>query len=535
MTESLGRALHEIARTLESSAGSEEREVRVLEVLRQVVPYEWCALYHVPPGREPRIRVVPAAPLEVVQSISETVVNLHGLLVDARARSLEAQTTPWGTDLAVPLVGDDRVIGVLLVRGKVPYGAEGGYTEQHLRDLSITGAHVAAYLVIVAQARALGESRREAESANRMKDAFLALVSRALKTTLTSTLAWARILRSEETDRPERMKAVEAIERNTDLQTKRIEDLLELSCVMAADPHLDLDVVEPDRLIEAAVEGQRERAERRSIRVETSLDKSVGRLVADPARIVRVISSLLANAIQFSGHGGHVGVQLGRAGACARITVIDHGKGIAPEDLPHLFDTFRAGGNPLTRTYGAVGGGLAIAKPLVEAHGGRIWAESPGPEKGSTLTFELPLQASAVSAEGQPLTGIRVLVVDDDLEMLFAIGMVLEHFGADVTTAPSVAGALAILERAKPHVLLTDLVMPHESGYDLVRKVSTSATPLPAAALTASASSQERANAVAAGFRAYLAKPFAVSSLVKVVAALAGRSSQGPLEAALTP
>jgi signal transduction histidine kinase/ActR/RegA family two-component response regulator len=534
MTESLGRALHDIARTLESSAGSDERQARVLELLQQVVPYEWCALYHAPPGREPRLNVVPVAPLEVFQSISETIVNLHGLLVDARARSLEAQTTRWGTDLAVPLVGDDRVIGVLLVRGKAAYGVVGGYTEQHLRDLSITSAHLAAYLVIVAQARALAESRREAEAANRMKDAFLALVSRALKTTLTSTLAWARILRAEDTDRLERLKAVEAIERNTALQTKRIEDLLELSSVMAADPHLDLQVVEPDRLVEAAVEGQRERADRRSIRVQTSLDKSVGRLFADPARIVRVISSLLANAIQFSPRGGQVGVQLGRAGTSARITVVDHGKGIAPEDLPHLFETFRAGGNPLARTYGPVGGGLALAKPVVEAHGGRIWAESLGHEKGSTVAFELPLQVPATNS-GQPLLGIRVLVVDDDLDMLFATGMVLEHCGAEVTTAPSVAAALAVLERAKPHVLLSDLMMVNESGYDLIRKVAAGAVPLPAAALTASASSEERGNALAAGFRTYLAKPFAVSSLVKVVAELAGRSNEGALEDAVTP
>jgi signal transduction histidine kinase/ActR/RegA family two-component response regulator len=535
MSERLGRTLHDIARTLESCASSEEREARVLELLREVVPYEWCALYHAPPGREPRLQVVPEAPLEVLSSISETIVNLHGLLVDARARAVGAQATPGGRDLAVPLVGDDRVIGVLLVRGKSPHGAPGGYTEQHLSDLSIAGAHLAGYLVILAQARALSESQREAESANRMKDAFLALVSRALKSTLSSTLAWTRILRSEDAEGSGRRKAVEAIERNTDLQAKRIEELLELSCVMAADPHLQLEIVEPDRLIEAAVEGQRERAERKAIRVETFVDKSVGRLVADPARIVRVISSVLANAIQFSASGGQVGVHLARAGAHARIQVIDHGKGIAAEHLSRLFEPFREAGNPLARTYGELGGELAIARPLVEAHGGRIWAESPGCDKGSILTIELPMRAAAANADSHPLAGIRVLVVDDDLDMLFATGMVLEHFGAEVTTAPSATAAFAVLERAKPHVLLSDLMMAKESGYDLIRKVSALPVPLPAAALTASANGEERGNALAAGFRMYLAKPFAVSLLVKAVATLAGRLNASTLETAVIP
>ena len=299
---------------------------------------------------------------------------------------------------------------------------------------------------------------------------------------------------------------------------------------MDADPHLELEVVEPGRLIAAAVEGQQERAERRSIRIDTFLDGSVDRLVVDPARIVRVISNLLANAIQFTRRGGRVGVHLARAGACARIQVIDQGKGIAPDDLPHVFETFRAGRNPLTRTYGEVGGGLAVARPLIEAHGGRIWAESSGNETGSTLTIELPLGTTTPDAAERPLAGVRVLVVDDDADVLLATGMVLKDFGAEVTTVASVAAALDALEHARPHVLLSDLVMIGESGYDLIRKVSALDIPVPAAAVTASASGAERGSALAAGFRMYLAKPFAVSSLIRTVATLAGRPAPGSLE-----
>ncbi|HLK39718.1 MAG TPA: GAF domain-containing sensor histidine kinase, partial [Polyangiaceae bacterium] len=432
MTDTLGATLHDVVRTLESTRGSESRAVRVLELLRRIVPYELCALFHTPPGREPRLLLAPACSLDARQGIAATAAYIHELLVDERSRSLEAQTNRWGTDLAVPLIGDDRVIGVLLVRG-APRNPVGGYTEHHLRNLSIVGAQLAGYLVLVEMASALEERRREAETANRLKDVFLALVSRAQKTTLLSTLAWARILRSETLDPTEHCRAVQAIERNAHTQAKRIDELLDLSCLMVADPHLDLELVQPARLIEAAVDEQRPRAERKAIRVETVAEESMPPVLVDAARIVRVISNLLANAIQFTPHGGGVAVHLARAGLNVRIQVIDHGNGIPPEELAHVFDAFRAGRNPQVTTYGELGGGLAIVKPLVEAHGGAVRAESPGDQRGSILTIELPLQAEAPNAADRPLAGIRVLLVDDDVEMRVAAALVLELFGAQVT------------------------------------------------------------------------------------------------------
>ncbi len=522
MTDSLGPTLHDITRALESYVGSEAREIRVLELLRRIVPFELCALLHMPPGGEPRLVIVPEAPLGAAQSISDTIFKLHSQLVDDRAHSIMTPSNRSGGDLAVPLIGDDKTIGVLLVRAARD-ALSGGYTEQHLRDLAIVGAHLTGYLVMVAQAGALEQRRREAEAANRMKDAFLALVSRALKSTLTSTLARVSILRAEDTSPFEHHRAVEAIERNANAQARKVDELLELSCAMAADPHLDLEMVNPIRLIEEAVEGQRGQSERRSVQVEPVLDASVGPLLADPPRIVRVISNLLANAIQFSSPGSHVGVRLARVGARARIQVIDQGKGIPADDLPHLFDTFRTGGNPLARTYGELGGGLAIAKPLIEAHGGCIRAESPGANKGSTFTIELPLRAAPLDVSEQPLAGVRVLVVDDDGDMRLGVKMVLEHYGATVTAASSVAGALEALERSRPHVVLSDLNMVGESGYDFIRKLTAWDPTLPAAALTASVRSGEHGRALSEGFRSYLAKPFAIASLVKTVASLAGR------------
>lgn len=198
MTESLGRTLHGITQVLESAEGSEKRVLDVLELLRGLVPYEQCALLSALAGRAPRLLVVPPTPPEVRALLTETLVHLHGRLVGERSCSTEAVTKHWGSHLAVPLVGNDRVIGVLFVSGEAQGGPGGGFTEQHLRELSVVGALLASYLVMVDQARALDAARREAEASNRMKDEFLALVSRALKAPLMSTLACSRMVRSVE-------------------------------------------------------------------------------------------------------------------------------------------------------------------------------------------------------------------------------------------------------------------------------------------------------------------------------------------------
>jgi len=558
MRDLLGKTLHEAAQVLESAEGSEERMLRVLALLIRIVPYEQCALFIAEPGREPRLLFVPTTSPEVRAPLSETLIHLHSGLVDERAQPLDAPAKAWGARLAVPLVGNDQVIGVLFVSGAAPDGPAGGYTEEHLRELSIVSAQLAGYIAMVDQARTLDKARRDAEAANRRKDEFLALVSHELKTPLTSTLEWAHVLGSTETGPAGRVRAVEGIERNVQAQAKLIDEILELACVVTAGLRLRLEAVEPSSLIKAAVDEQRLRAEQRSVRVEAAIDKSVSQLVVDPVRIVQVISSLLAKAIHFTPNGGKVGVRLERVGAHARIRVIDDGGAIPPEALPrvlgeaagvmsiagltgisrevlsHVLETFRGHPNHITGAYGELGVGLAIVKSLVEAHGGRVHAESLEKEKGSTFTIDLPLPAEAPETSQRPLTGIRVLLVDDDEDMRSAVAAVLEEHGAHVTAVASAAAALAALERSRPHVLLSDLSMPDESGYDLMRKVAARDTALPVAALTSSATEEDCRRSRAAGFRMHLAKPLDVQTLVSAVATLAGRPLAKSLGAGIT-
>jgi CheY-like chemotaxis protein len=386
------------------------------------------------------------------------------------------------------------------------------------------GAQLAAYIVLVSQARALDEARREAEAANRMKDQFLALVSHELKTPLTSMLAWAAMLRSEDTVPSERTRAFEAIERNVQKQTMLIDEILDLACISSAYLRLNLESVAPASLIMAAVAEQLIHATRRSVRLETIIDESVHPLVVDRIRIVQVISNLLGSAIQITPSGGHVEVHLKRVGTHARIQVVDYGKGIQSEDSPQVFDGFRADPPPVLRACHELGMGLEVAKTLVEAHGGRVRAESLGEDHGSTVSVELPLPAEAPEEALLPLVGIRVLLVDDDDDLCSAAALVLEMHGAEVTAVASAAAALAALAHLRPHVLLSDISMPGENGYDLMRKVAALDAMLPAAALTSFALEADKRRALAAGFQMHLAKPFNIEALVAAVATLTGRS-----------
>jgi CheY-like chemotaxis protein/two-component sensor histidine kinase len=324
---------------------------------------------------------------------------------------------------------------------------------------------------------------------------------------LTSTLSWVHVMRSKDLQDSERTRALEAIERNLRAQAKLIDDLTDLSCVATAELSLKLRAVEPAGLIKAAVEDLRPRAEQRSINLKAALDRSV-KLLVDPDRLEHVVGILLANAMEATPDGGDVEVNLERAGAHARIQVTDGGKGISPESLPHEVEL-----------------GLPIVKRLVELHGGRMRADGEG---RAAFTVELPLAEAAhdVPEETRALSGIHVLIVDDDAEIREALTFLLERYGAAVTTAGSVPEALAALQRSMPDVLLCDVALPGESGYDLMRKVAASegGVALAAAAISGFSRSEDRQHSLAAGFRMHLAKPVEPEALIAAVASLAGRT-----------
>jgi len=529
--ETLSRTLYDMADVLGSAEGFEKRVLHVIELLQHLVPYDQCAFLETGPGRAPLVLVRPEPSPDERALLTRTLRTVLAGLVEDRAEARESPAALGGAHLAVPLLALDQVTGLFFVsRGESTFDAT------HLRVLSVVGAKLAAYLSMVRaraeeaeRARELDEARRTAEAANRAKDEFLALVSHELKTPLSSTLTWTHLLRSKSAGEDERLRAIEAIERNVRAEAKLIDDLLDLSCIATAELRLDLRAIEPVRLIKTAIEELRPRAERRLIRLEAGLDRSVRTLVVDPRRLDQVVSVLLGNAIRLTPDGGHIEVHLSRMGGCARLQIVDSGKGIRSDFLPYVFDVSPpAGGSD--GAHGAAALELAVVKHLVELHGGRIEVTSPGEERGATFTVELPLagpqpKKPGTRAEEEILAGIRVLVVDDDPDMRDALQFVLEYYGAEVTLAASVAEAVAALLRSRPDVLLSDLAMPGENGFDLMLQMAArqGKSAPPAAALTAYARDEDREKALAAGFLMHLAKPIAPDALVAAVARLAGR------------
>jgi signal transduction histidine kinase/CheY-like chemotaxis protein len=540
-------ALYDIAQLLESGEDAETRVSRALERLRALVPYEQCAVLDASPGRKPRLVTSPEVSPADRAELTALMLGLLGRLVDEHSGAAD-KSSKRGLHLAVPLVGQDVVVGVLLVRA-----AEGVHEEQHLRALSVVAAQLAAYFSILnttaleaERVQELERARQVAEAANRAKDEFLALVSHELRTPLSTILNWADALRSTATREADRLRAVEAIDRSARAQAKLIENLLDLSCVANATLRLDLRAVEPAKLIKEAMRVHSLQAAQKSILLDVILDESITPLVVDPRRLNQIVANLVANAIKFTPEGGRVEVRLERAGVFARIRVVDTGSGISADVLPTLFERFRQADSSTTRPHGGLGVGLALVKDLVELHGGTVRAESPGATKGATFIVDLPLPEPDVSSEPEThtgplhaLSGIRVLVVDDDRDICEVLQFVLESRGAVVTLANSAAEALSALELSMPDVLLSDIAMPGDNGYDLMRTIVARkgrGAP-PAAALSAYAAGQDLERALASGFRLQLAKPVDSEALVLAVADLARNTTggdAGPVQAPRT-
>jgi PAS domain S-box-containing protein len=387
---------------------------------------------------------------------------------------------------------------------------------------------------------------REAQEASRLKDEFLATVSHELRTPLTAILGWAHMLRTGQVNGDSAARAFETIERNARAQSQLIEDLLDVSRIITGKLRIDVRVVDPNSFIEAAVEAVRPAAEAKGVRLQKVMDTGVVSVSGDPVRLQQVVWNLLSNAIKFTPRGGRVQVRLERVNSHVEVSVSDTGAGIPADFLPHVFDRFRQADQKTTRHHGGLGLGLAIVRHLVELHGGTVKAESEGEGRGATFTVLLPVAPvySVEPSEGRVhpasrdtlpffdcpdrLDGLRVLVVDDEPDTREMLKTGLGHCGAEVTAAGSAAEALEALKAGVPDVLISDIGMPDEDGYTLMRQVralpAAEGGGVPAIALTAYARVEDRMQALRAGYHMHVTKPVELAELAAIVASLSRRA-----------
>ncbi|MFQ4144572.1 PAS domain S-box protein [Chlorogloeopsis sp. ULAP02] len=417
-------------------------------------------------------------------------------------------------------------------------------------------------------------ARAEAEAANRIKDDFLAIVSHELRSPLNPILGWSKLLLTRKLDVAKTTQALETIERNAKLQTRLIDDLLDVSRILRGKLSLNICAVDLVSTIESALETVRLAAEAKSIQIYTHFDSGVGKVEGDPNRLQQVVWNLLSNAIKFTPNGGQVEVRLGIGtrkrtrgqgdkktrreelhddcvsntqypipdpqsliANYAQITVTDTGKGISPDFLPYVFERFRQAGEATTRKFGGLGLGLAIVRHIVELHGGSIQVASLGEGLGATFTVTLPLinDVSQTSEENSlpetsaNLQGLRVVVVDDDVDTLNLLVLILEQYGVEVHGVASATEALLAIAQIQPDLLLSDIAMPETDGYMLIRQVraleAASPKKLPAIALTAFAGEANYQKVISAGFQRHLTKPVDPSELAMAIAALTRRNS----------
>ncbi len=432
--------------------------------------------------------------------------------------------------LIVPLTTGSRVLGTMSF-----IMAESGrhYDDDALAFAEELGRRAG---IAVENARlytAAQRARESADAANRAKDDFLAAVSHELRTPLTAILGWSKMLRANQLDDAKRGHATDTIERNAVTMTRLIEDLLDVSRIVSGKMRIEVRPTELGPVIAAALDSLKPAADAKDVVVERDLGSERTMVAGDAARLQQVVWNLVSNAVKFSSRGGHVRVSARCADGAIEVVVSDQGRGIPRRFLPFVFDPFRQAEGGIARTSGGLGLGLAIAKHLVDLHGGSIEASSEGEGKGATFRVRLPISEPRRAAAGPgaregslpQLEGLRVLTVDDEEDARQLVQVVLEHAGARVRTAASAAEAMAAMKAEVPDVLLSDIGMPGETGYDLIRRVR-SLPPseggnVPAAALTAYARAEDRNKALGAGFMMHVPKPIDPSELISVVGSLA--------------
>ena len=467
----------------------------------------------------------------------ESVPDL--VLMDADAQSVDA------LGLARALRGEPRTkrVPMVMVAAAPAQGAEGEVGPDEYvakpfasRDLiARLASHLELARVREEATRREQKARLDAEAANRAKDEFIAMISHELRTPLGAILIWAQLLRTEEFDAAATARAVGMIERSTRTLAQLIDDLLDVSRIIAGKLTFEARPVDLRYVVEAALDAAQMAAQTKGLAVERLLEPGVPPITGDAGRLQQVVGNLVANAIKFTAEGGRIQVSLERVAGHARIRVADTGTGINPEFLPFIFERFRQADTTSTRKQKGLGLGLAIARHIVEMHGGSIEAASRGEGEGSTFTVTLPLALrdeeveAPAKADDQPaseraLLGLRILVVDDEEDAREAMVVLLSQAGASVRSVGSALDAMDALRTEPPDLLLSDIAMPGEDGYSLIRQVRLLPPDrggrVPAAALTAYATLEDRRKALLAGYNDHIPKPVDPTRLIATVAGL---------------
>jgi signal transduction histidine kinase/DNA-binding response OmpR family regulator len=442
---------------------------------------------------------------------------------------------------------DERLVATLATQVAIAYENATLYTDAQL--------HATKLQLEIAERRQAEEQRAEmlvreqaaradAEQANRTKDEFLATLSHELRTPLTAILGWSHLVRTGKLEPPQLARALETIERNARSQSQLIDDLLDVSRIITGKLQIEPRPVDVCAIIDAAIEAVRPSFETKGIKLDAVLDAEDCFVLGDANRLQQVFWNLLSNAVKFTPEAGKVRVDVKRTPLVVRVSVTDSGIGIKPEFLPFIFDRFRQADGSTTRVHGGLGLGLSIVKHLVQLHSGNVHVESQGENKGAVFSVDFPLASASPSpvspngsskdAEVRPLPaefsrlleGLRILVVDDELDSRELVRAILTGCGGEVNCCESVAEAMNAIRDWKPDLLVSDIGMPNEDGFTLiqkVRKLRSKRSKLPAVALTAYATKEDKARALATGFQMHVTKPIEPETLVMSIASALGR------------
>jgi signal transduction histidine kinase/ActR/RegA family two-component response regulator len=440
------------------------------------------------------------------------------------------------SSLVVPMTVMNRILGTLEVQAY----EDDAFTQEHIVALEMVANLAAVAIENVRLLKVEERARQEAETANRAKDEFLSVLSHELRTPLNSMFGWTRMLRSGILDEEKTLQAIEVIERNVRLQNSLIEDMLDVSRIITGKMRIEKEETDFAALVKSAAEAARPLAEQKKVSLVFNSDADSYVLLGDEVRLQQIVSNLINNAIKFTPEEGAVILSLSSTdGGTVLLNVTDTGIGIEPDFLPQIFDRFRQADSTTRRAHSGLGLGLTIVRHLTELHGGRVSAESEGIGKGASFIIELPLSpqpqgdllrntVTGENGDGSSLKGARILLVDDDCDAMMPLQIILETHEAEVFCASSVREALEYLAENEFNLLVSDIGMPEMDGYDLItalRKMDTSANhDIPAIALTAYASTQDKRRALISGFQHHFAKPLDFEHFLATVNSLIAHS-----------